>query len=125
MSHDEWMVTETKHAYLPSYRKFLAVFGEEIPDVLQVQLHVGAGDEVRDVGRGAVLDVRPDVAEGARDDALVVGRALHGVRLAGAGLPVREHAAVEPVQDGRHQRSDLGNIKHFSIFSAAVIFSSV
>lgn len=54
---------------------------------------------MRDVGRGVVLYVSPEVAEGARDDALVVGRALHRVSLAGAGLPVRKHAPVEPVED--------------------------
>lgn len=52
---------------------------------------------MRDVGRGTVLDVRPNVAEGARDDALVFGRTFHSVRLAGACLAICEHAAIEPV----------------------------
>lgn len=73
-----------------------------------MQLHIGAGHQVRDVGRRRVLDVRPDVSEGARDDALVGRGALHGVRLARARLPVREHAAVEAVQDGGDQGPDLG-----------------
>lgn len=92
---------------LSSNGELLAVLRQQVADVLEVELDVGAGDEVRDVRRGVVLDVRPDVSEGARDDPLVVGRALHRVRLARARLPVREHAPVEPVQHGRHQRPDL------------------
>lgn len=97
----------SRGSYLSSDGELLAVLGEQVAHVLEVELDVGAGHEVRDVGRGAVLDVRPHVAEGARDDALVLRRALHGVRLAGARLPVREHAAVEPVQHRRHQRPHL------------------
>lgn len=78
---------------------------------------------MRDVGRGVVLDVRPDVAEGARDDALVVERALHRVRLAGAGLPVREHAAVEPVEDGRHQRPDLDQDREYIHWTSPTYFA--
>lgn len=92
---------------LSSNSEFLAVLRQQVPDVLEVELDVGAGHEVRDVRRGVVLDVRPDVSEGARDDALVLGRTLHRVRLARTRLPVREHAPVEAVQHGRHQRPDL------------------
>lgn len=87
--------------------QLLAVFGQQITHVLKIQLDVGAGDEVRDVPRRAGLDMRPDVSEGARDDALVVGGALHGVRLARARLAVGEHAAVEAVEHRCHQRTDL------------------
>lgn len=64
---------------------------------------------MRDVGRGGVLDVRPQVVEGARDHALVLSVALHRVGLAGASLPVREHAPVEAVQHRRHQGTHLPN----------------
>lgn len=60
-----------------------------------------------DVRRGVVLDMGPNVSEGTRDDALVLHRALHCVRLARARLSVREHAPIEPVQDGGDQRSYL------------------
>lgn len=98
---------EDNSTNLSSNSELLAVLREQIPDVLEVQLDVGAGDEVRDVRGGVVLDVRPDVSEGARDDALVRVTALHRVRLARARLSVREHASVEAVQNGRHQRTDL------------------
>lgn len=109
-------------SYLSPDGQLLAVFGQQIPHVLQVQLDVRARHEVGHVRRSGVLDVRPDVAEGARDDPLVVRGALHGVGLAGAGLAVREHAAVEAVEDGRDQRTDLGK----SIFlSTGKIYSKV
>lgn len=62
---------------------------------------------MRDVRRGVVLYMSPQMAERPRDDALVLRRAFHGVRFPRAGLSVREHAAVEPVEDRRHQRTDL------------------
>lgn len=79
---------------------------------------------MRHVGRGTVLDVRPDVAEGARDDALALGGTLHGVRLARARLPVREHAPVEPVQHRRHQRPYLHhdtNVTNMIVLGYSVI----
>lgn len=58
---------------------------------------------MRDIRRGVILDVRPYVSEGSRDDSLVVGGTLHRVRLAGARLSVSEHAAIESVQYRRDQ----------------------
>lgn len=62
---------------------------------------------MRDVRRRAVLYMRPYVPKCARYDALVVGGAFHGVRLPSACLTVREDAAIEAVQYGSNERTDL------------------
>ena len=47
-----------------------------------------------------------DVADGARDDARVGVGAVHGERLAAAGLPVGEGGGVEAVDDGADEVPD-------------------
>jgi hypothetical protein len=47
-----------------------------------------------------------DVADGAWDDARVGVGAVHGERLAAAGLPVGEGRPVEPIDSGANERAD-------------------
>lgn len=92
---------------LSAYGELLAILGEQVAYILEVEFDIGAGDEVRDIGRCGGLYVGPQVAESSRDNALLLRRALHRVSLACARLPVREHAPIEPIQHGRHQRPHL------------------
>lgn len=59
---------------------------------------------MRDIWWGAILYVRPNVTECARDNAFIFDAAFHGVRFTGASLTIRENTTIEAIQ----HRSDEG-----------------
>mmetsp|Transcript_107543 Transcript_107543/g.347030 ORF Transcript_107543/g.347030 Transcript_107543/m.347030 type:complete len:333 (-) Transcript_107543:27-1025(-) len=80
----------------------LWILGQEVADLLVVDLQVGAPDKVLCPLRHGV-DLREDMSKGPWQKALLldrrVGRPCHGVGLAGARLPIGENGAVEAIHD--------------------------
>ncbi|KAH9838116.1 hypothetical protein Tdes44962_MAKER08265, partial [Teratosphaeria destructans] len=72
--------------------------GEEVLDVLVVDLEVGDVDVVGDAAVLLGLDALEEAAAGAGDEAGLVEGAHHGVGLAGAGLAVGEDAGVVAIE---------------------------
>eukprot|EP00968_Pinguiococcus_pyrenoidosus_P006551 scaffold438_cov250-Pinguiococcus_pyrenoidosus.AAC.17 len=86
---------------------------EQVTDLLVVDLQVGRPDEKAHRGRRVRLDMAEDLLDRPRNDASLLHvsldvETLHGVRLAGARLPVRKNRGVVALQRRVHHRSGRG-----------------